>query len=306
MLEQEAGTAPVCAGPYPDYDPTTFDLPAGACDTHAHVVSSDPRHPLVGNRSYTPPPAPEGDYLQMLAATGMSRGVLIQISVYGTDNRYLLEVLCRHPDKLRGVAVVDPSVEPDTLLDMHRAGVRGLRINVLFGGGIGFTGMEVLADKIAHLGWHLQLLLDVRDLPRLMPRIIQLPVPVVIDHLGHMPAELGPTHPGFRALLELLRIHGGWVKMSGAYRIDRSFPRYPAARVLAEAVLEAAPDRVVYGSDWPHVAVPGHMPNTGHLRNLLAEWVPDPDLRRQVLVDNAAQLYGFPSMPHTQLQGKDV
>lgn len=306
MLEQEAGTAPVCAGPYPDYEPAAFDLPAGACDTHAHVVSGDPRHPLVGNRSYTPPPAPEGDYLQMLAATGMSRGVLIQISVYGTDNRYMLEVLRRHPGKLRGVAVVDPSVEPDTLLDMHRAGVRGLRINVLFGGGIGFAGMEVLADKIAHLGWHLELLLDVRDLPRLMPRIIQLPVPVVIDHLGHMPAELGLTHLGFRALLELLRNHGGWVKMSGAYRIDRSFPGYPAARVLAEAALEAAPDRVVHGSDWPHVAVPNHMPNTGHLRNLLAEWIPDPDLRRQVLVDNAAQLYGFPSTPRTRLQGKDV
>lgn len=304
MREQEPGTAPACAAPHPDYEPAGYLLPAGACDTHAHVVSGSPRHPLVGNRSYTPPAAPEEDYLRMLAGSGMSRGVLIQISVYGTDNRYMLEVLSRHPGQLRGVAVVDPGVDQDTLAGMHRAGVRAVRINVLFGGGVGFAAMEVLADKIARLGWHLELLLDVRDLPPLMPRIVELPVPVVIDHLGHFPAELGPGHPGFRALLELLRNHDGWVKLSGAYRVDRGFPDYPAARVLAESVLMAAPDKVVYGSDWPHVAVPGHMPNTGHLRNLLAEWVPDPGLRQQVLVDNAAKLYGFAPVFQTQPQGE--
>lgn len=303
MVEQLEGSAPHCPAPRPDYEPATFLLPAGACDTHAHVVSGEVRHPLVENRTYTPPPAPEADYLRMLAGTGMTRGVLIQISVYGTDNRYMLEVLARHPDQLRGVAVVEPSVEDDTLLDMHRVGVRGVRINVLFGGGVGWQTMEPLADKIVDLGWHLELLLDARELPDLLPRISHLPVPVVVDHFGHLPAELGRDHPGFRALLTLLTDHGGWVKLSGAYRIDPQSPNYPGARDLADAVLQAAPDRVVYGSDWPHVAVPHAMPDTGRLRNLLAAWVPDVDARRRVLVDNAARLYDFPPVPPTNLEG---
>nr|WP_179665461.1 amidohydrolase family protein [Nocardioides panaciterrulae] len=286
----------MCAAPNPSYEPAAFVVPAGACDSHAHVVSGEPRHPLVEGRSYTPPPAPEADYLRMLEGTGMSRGVLVQISVYGTDNRYLLEVLARHPEKLRGVAVVDPSVDDETLLEMHRAGVRGLRINVLFGGGVGWQVMETLAARIAGLGWHLQLLMDVRELPGLLPRISALPVPVVVDHLGHLPASGGPDSQGFRALLSLLTDHDAWVKLSGAYRLDAGAPDYPDARALAEAVLEAAPDRVVYGSDWPHVAVPHGMPDTGRLRNLLASWAPDEDLLRRVLVDNPARLYDFPPL----------
>lgn len=287
---------PLCAAPNPGYEPAAYALPAGACDSHAHVVSGDPRHPLVDSRSYTPPPAPEADYLRMLQGTGMSRGVLVQISVYGTDNRYLLEVLARHPDKLRGVAVVDPSVDDQTLVEMHQAGVRGLRINVLFGGGVGWQTMETLAAKIAGMGWHLELLLDARELPGLMPRISALPVPVVIDHLGHLPASLGADSEGFRALLSLVTNHGAWVKLSGAYRIDAGAPDYPDAQALAETVLEAAPDNVVYGSDWPHVAVPHGMPDTGRLRNLLALWASDEGLLRRVLVENPARLYDFPNL----------
>lgn len=285
--------APLCLAPQPGYDPAAFEVPAGACDAHAHVVSGDPSYPMVGNRSYTPPPAPESAYLDMLAGTGMSRGVLVQISVYGTDNRYLLEVLSRHPDRLRGVAVVAPGVDDEALARMHEAGVRALRLNVLFGGGIGMEAMETLAAKVAGLGWHLELLLDARSLPDLSSTIAGLPVPVVVDHLGHMPAELGTEHPGFRTLLSLLR-DGSWVKLSGAYRVDAAAPDYPAARMFAEAVLEVAPDRVVYGSDWPHVSVPHAMPNTGRLRNLVGEWLQDPSLRRRVLVDNPSELYGFP------------
>lgn len=290
-----AADAPLCQAPHPDVDPAGFEVPAGACDAHAHVFSDDPAYPLVADRSYTPPRAPEEAYLEMLARTGMSRGVLVQISVYGTDNRYLLEVLSRHPDRLRGVAVVDPDVEDDVLVRMHELGVRGVRLNVLFGGGVGLEAMETLAARIAPLGWHLQLLLDTRALPELMPRVTRLPVPVVVDHLGHQPADLGPDHPGFGALVALARDHGGWVKLSGAYRIDPGAPLYPDARALAERILEAAPERVVYGSDWPHVAVPSSMPDTGRMRNLLGEWVTDPALRQRVLVDNPAVLYGFPT-----------
>jgi len=268
-------------------------LPPGACDAHAHVISADARtFPLVQDRSYTPEPAPAEAYLAMLRDTGMSRGVLVQVSIYGTDNRYLLQTLKENPGDLRGVVVVNADVSDDTLAQMHHTGVRGVRINVLFGGGIQLDAMEALAAKIAPLGWHLQLLIDARDLPELMPRIICLPVPVVIDHLGHSPARLGTRHPGFRALLDLVSHHNGWVKLSGVYRIDIP-PAYSAARQCATKLLEAAPGRVVYGSDWPHVAVSGPAPDTRKLSGLLADWVGDENVLRHVFVSNPESLYDF-------------
>lgn len=284
-----------CAAPKPvaHWQAPAFDAPPLACDTHAHVVAADPAFPLVENRSYTPPPATEADYLAMLDATGMTRGVLVQISVHGTDNRYMLEALSRHPDRLRGVAVVAPDVKDVELERMHAIGVRGLRLNVLFGGGVGLDAMDRLAAKIAPLGWHLQLLLDARQLPELLPRIARLPVPVVIDHMGHMPAALGVDHPGFTALLSLVRDHGGWAKLSGAYRLDHG-PGYAHAARFAEALIHAAPERLVYGSDWPHVGLREEaMPDTGRLRNLLGEWTQDTALRHRILVDNPARLYDF-------------
>src|SRR5674476_709553 len=176
----------LCQPPFSEYDDATYSLPPGACDTHAHVVSSSASYSFVNERSYTPPPAPEQEYIRMLGGTGMSRGVLVQISVYGTDNRYMLSVLRKHPVRLRGVAVVDSNIDDAELSTMHKQGVRGVRLNVLFGGGIGFDALETIAAKVAQFGWHLQLLLDARDLPELLPRLTRLPVPVVIDHMGHM------------------------------------------------------------------------------------------------------------------------
>ena len=156
--------APLCAPANDEISPPGFDVPFGAVDTHAHVISGDPVHPMVAARSYTPPPAPENMYLAMLDALHMTYGVLVQISVYGTDNRCMLDVLQRNPNRLRGVAVVSPDITERELETLHEAGVRGLRINVLFGGGIGFAAMEKLAHRIKHLGWHMQFLMDARDL----------------------------------------------------------------------------------------------------------------------------------------------
>lgn len=282
-----------CLAPLEHQEAASFQVPTGACDTHAHVVAQAAGYPMVEDRSYTPPPAPEDKYLAMLAANGMSRGVLVQISVYGADNRYLLEVLRRHPQQLRGVAVVTEEVSDQQLAEMHAAGVRGLRINVLFGGGTGFAAMERLAARIAPMGWHMQFLMDARQLPELLPRMKRLPCPCIVDHMGHMPVALGLDHPGFQALLHMVRDHGWWAKLSGAYRISES-PQDDYADVvpLARQLIEAAPDRMVWGSDWPHVSV-SRMPDTGRLRNLLATWAPDEQVRNRILVDNPARLYGF-------------
>ncbi len=282
-----------CLAPHDLVDPILFNIPALACDTHAHVIAADcASYPMVANRSYTPPPAPESKYLAMQDALGMQRGVLVQVSVYGNDNRCMLDVLSRHPQCLRGIAVVDATVTDQELLSMHEAGIRGLRINVLFRGGVGFDLLETLAARIAPLGWHMQLLMDVRELPGLIPRMRKLPCPCVVDHMGHMPAELGVQNAGFQALLRMVADCGWWVKLSGAYRLGCTNYPYPAATDLARQLVEFAPDRLVWGSDWPHVSV-SKMPDTGALLNLLPVWVPEVDIRKRILVDNPARLYGF-------------
>jgi len=287
-------TAPPCQAPDPaPRPPRRIGLPAGACDTHAHVIGGPPGYPLVASRSYTPPEAPPAAYLGMLDAVGMARGVLVQVSVHGTDNRLMVETLEANRGRLRGIAVVGADAPETELARLKAAGVVGLRLNVLFGGGVGFDQLERLGDRCRELGWHLQFLLDARTLPELAPRLERLPVPFVIDHMGHMPASAGIDHPGFQALLGLLRRGRGWVKLSGAFRVSTAGPPYADTTPFARALVEAAPDRMVWGSDWPHVAHPGTMPNVGDLLDLLADWVPDPAQRDAVLAANPARLYGF-------------
>jgi 2-pyrone-4,6-dicarboxylate lactonase len=283
----------VCLGPDAEIQPAQFDVPRGACDAHAHVIGDGVQYLYVDNRSYTAPPASEASYLSMLRGNGMDRGVLVQVSVHGTDNRYMLEVLGRHPDTLRGVGVVSADVTDRELEIMHAAGVRGLRLNVLTGGGVGLDALETLASRIASFDWHLQFLMDVRQLPDLMPRMKKLPVACVFDHMGHMPVASGIDHPGFQALLHGVKEYGWWAKLSGPYRISDQFDDYANVVAWAQTLIDASPDRMVWGSDWPHVAI-ARMPNTGKMRNLLARWAPEPDVRHKILVTNPQALYDFP------------
>ena len=282
-----------CPGPDPKpRRPTRFSVPAGAVDSHAHVIGLPPAWPLMPNRSYTPPEAPGEAYVAMLDATGMTYGVLVQVSVHGTDNRKMLEVLRAHPQRLRGIAVIPLGLPARELTALKDAGVVGLRLNVLYGGGIGFEDLEAYGALARDMGWHLQFLIDARDLTPLASRIGKLPVPAVIDHWGHFPVSRGLDDAGFQALVSLAR-DGAWVKLSGAYRNSVAGPPYADTIPFARAVHQAAPERCVYGSDWPHVAHYGPMMNVGDLLDLLADWVPDEAARNRVLIDNAHRLYGF-------------
>lgn len=286
-----------CLAPRTRIAAASFDIPVGACDTHAHVISDDHvAYPLVANRAFEPSPATAEMYLDMLRRTGMTRGVLVQVSVYGSDNSYLLHVLSRHQNMLRGVVVIGPDVADEELHGMHALGVRGARINVLVSGGVGFDALETLAARVAPLGWHLQLFMDVRDMPAMMPRLTRLPCPCVVDHIGHMPARLTTAHPGFQALAHMVAEYGWWVKLSGAFRISDDHFAYRDVTPMAQALVALAPDRMVWGSDWPHVNLRDNMPDTGDLRNLLPAWAPDPLQRHRILVDNPARLYGFPEL----------
>ena len=286
-------TIPVCAAPNPDPGSPKVAVPPNACDCHAHIFGPVEQYPLIPGRTYTPPPASIQAYQRMLSALGLDRAVIVQPSVYGTDNRCTYDAVAASGGRWRGIAVVSPGTNTHDLQRLHDAGFRGVRINLLFKGGLAMEILEQVARLIAPLGWHLQLLIDGRDLPELAPRLRRLPVHFVIDHMGHMPAQLGLAHPGFAALLALAREGNCWVKLSGAYRISAQPYPYEDVAPIAKALVEAAPERMVWGSDWPHPSFQGAMPVDATLLDLLASWVPESRTRQRILSTNPAQLYDF-------------
>ncbi|MFI6369163.1 amidohydrolase family protein [Nocardia sp. NPDC050630] len=278
----------ICPGPNPDpAKPTRFTVPTGAVDTHAHVVGTD----FVPERSYTPPPASASDYLRMLDGTGMSYGVLVQISVHGTDNRLMLDTLAENAERLRGVAVVAPDVADAELGILAEHGVVGLRLNTLAGGGFGFDQIGRYDSICREMGWHLQLLTNTWHLAEVHTRLSELSVPIVIDHMGDFDVSRGITAPDWRILLGLMA-DGAWAKLSGAYRLS-DVPAFSDTVAFARSLIQTAPDRCVWGSDWPHVGFWGAMPNIADLLHLLAEWAPAPVVRDAILTTNAHRLYGF-------------
>jgi predicted TIM-barrel fold metal-dependent hydrolase len=287
----------------PPREPTRPKIPPPpqACDTHAHVFGPAALFPYADDRSYTPPDAPLEKYLRMLDTVGFARGVLVQGSAHGRDNAAMLDALARHPDRLRGVAVADADVSPAELRRWHAGGVRGLRFNHFFRGGslhyrggVPLDAAKVLAPVMAELGWHLQLWIDVKDLPETIPVLKAIGRPVVIDHMGRTDAGAGTATPAFQSLLRLVGDGGCWVKVSGAHRLSQRAPDYPDAHPFHEALVRANPDRLVWGSDWPHPRIEGEMPDAGRLFELFQQWTPDEATRRRILVDNPARLYGFP------------
>ncbi len=285
--------APACQPPDDVPRPAGFSPPPLACDSHAHIIGDPTRYPMVPERSYTPPPASVGSYRAMLKTIGMQRAVIVQPSFYGTDNRCTRDAVRESQGAFRGIAVVGPQVAPELLAELTAEGFRGARFNLLFGGGLSLDGLEEVALRVARFGWHVQLLMDVRELPEIEARIAGLPCPVVFDHLGHFPAADGADAPGFAALQRLLDNGRTWVKLSGGYRMSALPPPYPDLRVYAQRLCGQRPDRLVWGSDWPHTALQGVMPNDGELLDTLAHWIPDEAIRNRILVENPAALYGF-------------
>lgn len=270
-------------------------LPAGTVDTHFHVFGPRERYPYAAGRSYTPGDAPLDAYLAMAMPLGVARAVVVQPSVYGLDNRRLLDCLAEAPVPMRGIAVIDEGASEAELASMHARGVRGIRVNLVFKAGRGFETAARLAPRLREMGWHIQFLVDVSALPDLRARVAGLGVPVVFDHIGHVPAARGADDPGFRAMLSLLREGTAWVKISGAYRMTApgGTPPYADVAPFAAAAIEANPDRIVWASDWPHTALAVPMPDDRALVEMTLAWVRDEDLRRKLFVTNAEALYGF-------------
>ena len=292
--------APLCAGPDALTRVPRLSLPPGSCDSHAHICGPVSRYPYSAERIYTPPDALLAHYRKMLETLGVERGVLVQPSVYGSDNRALLDALAHAGPSFRGVAVIEPTCTDAQLRDMHAAGIRGVRINIVDRkqgkGELPLAELHSLAERIGPYGWHIELLMHVDAFPDLARDLGDVPVPLVFGHLGYVRPGCPVDDPGFMGLLDLMREGRAWAKLTGPYRISTQALPYPDTTARARILVDAAPTQVIWGSDWPHVMVKGVMPNDGELCDLLVDWVPDVARRRQVLVDNPARLYGFPAL----------
>ena len=284
-------TPPVCTAPDPHPRTPHFTVPANSCDCHFHIF--DGPSPQVPERSYTASPAPESAFQHLQHTLGLTRSVIVQPSVYGTDNRTTMNACIADP-AMKAIVVVDEDTPQSVLAAYREQGAVGCRVNMLFGSNARIDSLAGLAARIADHDWHLQILGDVSSLHDSMDDLAKLPVPVVFDHFGHMSAVKGVNDPGFTALLRLLGEGHAWVKLSGAYRLGPAGPE-TAAQVdaLAKALVSTNPDQLVWGSDWPHPALTDSMPNDGDLLNALADWVPHATLRHRILVDNPERLYGF-------------
>lgn len=270
----------------PDLD---LDLPSGACDTHLHVY--DQRFPAAPEAMLRPQDASVDDYRRLQAAIGLERLVLIQPTTYGLDNRLHLEAMAAFGDAARGVMVVDASTPVDELQRLTDLGVRGARFHMLPGGAVGWEDLDVVAGRVAELGWHIQLQLNGLDLITHRDQLLRLPTPLVIDHIGRFTPPPPLDHPSVALLFELLDRGRTWVKLSAPYESSASGPPDYADKLhLVDALVAARPDRLLWASNWPH---PGQIDPPDHrdLVRLLARWLPDPGLRRQVLVENPDRLY---------------
>lgn len=275
-------------------------LPDGACDSHAHVFGPYGAYPVSHKMHYEAPLATAVMHKQMLAEVGLSRGVLIQPGAYGVDASPIVDALREAKGRLRGIAAADADVSDDTLDSWHRAGIRGLRFNEMqvpggsgrFAGSVGFDVLEALAPRMRARGWHAEIWATIEQNAALLPRYRSWDIPICLDHMAGLEAARGLGNPALGAVLEALREGWLWVKLVPT-RCSQDFPDYPDLETYHRAFLEAGPDRLVWGSDWPHLRLGDKTPRVAHLLTLFARWIPDERSRRRILVDNPIELYSF-------------
>jgi 2-pyrone-4,6-dicarboxylate lactonase len=300
MDQIDLSRAPLCAAPDAQPRAPRVVLPRGACDCHAHICGPAATYPYRAERIYTPPDATIESYRHLLATLGLERAVLVQPSVYGTDNRAMLAALRSAGPGFRGVAVVEPTIAAAEVEALHRAGVRGVRLNLVDRregrNAVAVEIVRTLANRIAPYGWHIEFLVNLDEALGFAGAIADLAVPIVLGHLGYPRAGARgwSEAPAFADLLALLAGGRCWIKLTGPYRISGAADLpYDDVDAAAARLVQAAPGRLVWGSDWPHVMMKKPMPNDGPLCDLLARWIPDDATRRRILVANPMELYGF-------------
>jgi 2-pyrone-4,6-dicarboxylate lactonase len=286
---------PVCMAPNPDTRTPDYKPPPGACDAHCHIFGPGDIYPYAPDRSYTPPDAPLARFKELQRTLGLERAVLVNASCHGTDNTVILDAIAQSEGKYRGVANVGDDVTDGELERLADGGIRGIRFNFVkhLGGTPDLDVFDRLVQRIAPLGWHVVLHFDAVDLLEFDDLLRKLPVPFIIDHMGRVPTRDGLDQEPFKILLNAARMDNCWVKICGAERISSAGPPFTDAVPFAQAILELAPERTLWGTDWPHPNIKKHMPNDGDLVDLIPLFMPDEALQRKVLVDNPHRLYAF-------------
>jgi predicted TIM-barrel fold metal-dependent hydrolase len=287
-----------------------FAVPAGACDCHTHIHGDPAKFPFFAGRVYTPEAASPEEMAALHKALHMQRVVIVTPSVYGTDNSATLFGIKARGKDARGVAVIDDKTTEADLDAMGKAGIRGVRLNLATGGvndpAVARPRFTTAAERIKARGWHLQIYTNPAMITSVKDLVASSPVPIVFDHFGGAQAALGVDQPGFADLVEAVRSGKAYVKISGAYRSSKLAPDYADVTPLAKALIAANPDRILWGTDWPHpdtvvpqgkkateYVTPLYQIDDGRLLNQLPVWAPDAGVRKKILVDNPARLYGF-------------
>ena len=269
-------------------------VPAGTCDCHIHIYGPEDQYSVAPTSPFPPPDAPVGKYRKVMKSLGIDRVVVVQPSAYGKDNRCTVDAITELGPCARGVAVVDLDTPDAELQSLTAAGIRGVRFHMLPGGVLPWEILADVAARIHDFGWHVQLQLDGRDLAQYEGVLHRLPGALVIDHTGKFLEPVPTDHPGFQTLLRLIDNGRVWIKLSAPYETSNvGAPSYADVGLLAKALIAAAPERMVWATNWPHPSAQDNPPDEAMLMGALLEWMGDEETRHQILVDNPAALYGF-------------
>lgn len=289
---------PLTQPPDPHPKQPKLQAPAGAIDCHIHLFGPADRHPFHPGSRYVSADALPQTHIALQDTLGLAGAVVVSGGGYGQDTRHLEEVLERFPQRFRGVALLPDDVTRAQVARLDQLGVRGARfVSAGHRGALPrLSGSRRVVDLVADFGWHVQFYPHGADLLEHADELLALPTPVVLDHFAAIPAAGGPAQPALQRLLQMLDSGRVWVKLSGPMRCTPGDYPYAPVTPIAQALVRHAPQRLLWGSDWPHVNMNGRrMPNDGDLFDLLGEWVPDAATRRAILVDHPRELYGFPA-----------
>jgi D-galactarolactone isomerase len=283
-----------CQAPRQFIKQPSLKAPTNSCDCHFHIIGRRDRYAFVARRDYTPAEATVENYLSLSHTLGIERMVIVQPSVYGTDNSCTMDAVKQlGKGRCRAVVVIDDQITDTELRKMDEAGVRGVRFNLVTAGGPSRDVLKNVAKRIAPLGWHIQVWLHGEQLPDLVQLLNGLPTHVVVDHMGQIMSDQELNSPSIRALRGLLDGGRCWVKLCG-YRCSKAGYPFTDVQPLAKELIRGTAERCIWGTDWPHVYFFGRMPDTGELLDLLTDWAPSPVLQKKILVENPTVLYGFP------------
>jgi len=284
-----------CMPPDPNTRKPAFKMPPKACDAHCHVFGPAHKFPYSEDTTYTPPDAPREKLKELHDMLGVQRVVIVQASCHGTDNSAMLDAIAHNRENYRGVCIASDEYSDAEFERLHEGGIRGVRYNFVkhLGGTPNLDDMRRVVERVKPMGWHLVIHVDAPDLIEFEDLFASFDLPKVIDHMGRVPTNGGIHQQPFQILLDFMRRDDFWVKVCGSERISQGGPPFYDAIPYAQSLIEVAPDRILWGTDWPHPNISKFMPNDGDLVDLVPLFARDRTLQQKVLVDNPARLYGF-------------